>query len=245
MAKKLGDYKVLTFDCYGTLIDWETGLWDALQPLLLSNSRSDIKRQDALQTYAAFESQQQAQTPGLLYTDLLTLVHRKLAEHYALHTNAELDAEFGHSLPHWPAFADTAEALRFLQTRFALVILSNVSRAGFAASNRKLGVQFEAVFTAEDIGSYKPASANFEYLLNHLRQDFGLQKSDILHTAQSLYHDHIPARQCGLATAWIDRQRLSESGNWGATATVAKLPDVDFLFHSMQELVDAVVAEAA
>ncbi len=239
MSVRLSDHKVLTFDCYGTLIDWEAGIWDALQPLLMANDRRDIKRSDALESFARLEHQHETETPGMLYTDLLTCVHRDLASQYELESSVELDTDFGRSIPHWPAFPDSADALRYLQTHYKLVILSNVSREGFAASNRKLGVEFDAIYTAEDIGSYKPAAANFEYLLERLSEDHGLAKSDILHTAQSLYHDHVPARSFGLANAWIDRQRLSESGDWGATATMDERPEIDFLFFSMQELADA------
>jgi 2-haloalkanoic acid dehalogenase type II len=246
MQKKLShsmrDFKVLTFDCYGTLIDWETGIWDAFQPLIAASGRCDITRQQALEAFAGFESQQEAETPGMSYTDVLTSVHRSVARDFELESTPELDEGFGSSLPHWPAFADSADALRHLKSRYKLVILSNVSRAGFAASNRKLGVEFDAVYTAEDIGSYKPDPANFEYLLTRLRQDHGLEKQDILHTAQSLFHDHAPAKSFGLATAWIDRQRLSESGNWGATARVVERPTTDFLFHSMGEMAAAVTA---
>ena len=243
MTKRLSDHKVLTFDCYGTLIDWEAGIWDALQPLLMVNERSDIKRSDALKSFARLEHQHETKTPGMLYTDLLTGVHQDLAARYELQTSAQLDADFGRSIPLWPAFPDTADALRYLKTHYKLVILSNVSREGFAASNRKLGVEFDAIYTAEDIGSYKPSAANFEYLLERLREDHGLAKSDILHTAQSLYHDHVPARSFGIANAWIDRQRLSEAGDWGATAKVDERPEIDFLFFSMQALADADRAE--
>ncbi len=239
MTKRLSDHKVLTFDCYGTLIDWEAGIWDALQPLLVANRRSDITRAAALGSFATLEHWHETETPGMLYDDLLTCVHRDFAAKFDLQTSAQLDADFGRSIQHWPAFPDTADALRYLQTYYKLVILSNVSREGFAASNRKLGVEFDAIYTAEDIGSYKPAAANFEYLLERLSEDHGLAKSDILHTAQSLFHDHVPARSFGIANAWIDRQRLSESGDWGATAKVDERPEIDFLFFSMQELADA------
>jgi 2-haloalkanoic acid dehalogenase type II len=242
MNTKLSDYKVLTFDCYGTLIDWEAGIWDALQPLIMANGRRDIRREDALQVHAINESQQETKTPGMLYTDLLKKVHKLFAEKFELQTNSELDGDFANSISQWPAFPDTADALRYLKTQYKLVILSNVSRDGFAASNRKLGVEFDAIYTAEDIGSYKPAPANFEYLFEHLQQDLGLARSDILHTAQSLFHDHVPAKQCGLANAWIDRQHLSESGNWGATAKVSVQPKYDFLFSSMEEMAEAVRA---
>ena len=240
---QLNDYKVLTFDCYGTLIDWEVGIWDALQPLLMANNRSDITRAEALESHALLESKQETETPGMLYTDVLTSVHRGFAEKFDLQTSEQLDYDFGDSISHWPAFPDTADALRYLQTRFKLVVLSNVSRAGFAASNRKLGVEFDAIYTAEDIGCYKPAAANFEYLFERLKSDLDLAQADILHTAQSLFHDHVPAKKFGLANAWIDRRRLSESGDWGATAKVDERPDIDFLFFSMGEMADAVSAE--
>jgi len=180
----------------------------------------------------------------MLYTDLLTSVHRAFAAKFDLQSSVQLDSDFGDSVAHWPAFPDTADALRYLQTRFKLVILSNVSRAGFAASNRKLGVEFDAIYTAEDIGSYKPAAANFEYLFERLNADLGLAQTDILHTAQSLFHDHVPAKKFGLANAWIDRRRLSESGDWGATAKVEVRPDIDFLFFSMGEMAEAVKGES-
>lgn len=244
MAARLTDYKVLTFDCYGTLIDWESGIWDALQPLLMANRCSDITRDKALPVFAKFESQQQSDTPDMLYATLLTHVHKAIATHFELQTTEQLDADFGASVPMWPAFADSADALRYLKTRYKLIILSNVDRSGFAASNRKLGVEFDAIYTAEDIGSYKPTPANFEYLLNRLQQDHGLEKSDILHTAQSLFHDHVPAKSFDLANVWIDRQHLSETGDWGATAQVGERPETDYLFFSMAQMAEAVRAES-
>ncbi len=245
MNHRLTDFKVLTFDCYGTLIDWETGIWDALQPLLMHNACEGVTRDVALQAFGMFESRQESETPDMLYPAVLTRVHPAIAGHFGLDTTSELDDAFGRSVALWPAFADTADALRILKRHYRLVILSNVHRDGFAASNRKLGVAFDAIYTAEDIGSYKPNAANFEYLLSHLRDDLGLQSSNILHTAQSLHHDHVPARAHGLANAWIDRQRLSEGGHWGATAAVDEHPDTDFLYFSMMEMADAVVSARA
>lgn len=242
-SKRLNQFKALTFDCYGTLIDWETGIWDALQPLLMANGRPDIARGAALESFGVHESKLEVGIPGAPYPQILSRVHAALAEQFGLRTSARLDAGFAQSLPQWPAFPDSAEALRFLKSRYRLVILSNVHRAGFAASSRTLGVEFDAVYTAQDIGSYKPARANFEYLLQHLQSDFGLEKQEILHTAQSLFHDHVPASAIGLATAWIDRQRLADSGDWGATARPGKLPETDFRFHSMAEFAAAVANE--
>jgi len=242
---RLTDYRVLTFDCYGTLIDWESGIWDALQPLIAASGRGDITRVPALADFARLESTQQARTPDMLYPKLLTRVHRGFAELHGLATTEDMDFAFGHSLAHWPAFPDTADALRMLKKRYKLVILSNVNRAGFAASNLKLGVSFDAIFTAEDIGSYKPNPQNFSHMLTRLRADHGVTPDQILHTAQSLFHDHVPATKAGLARAWIDRQGLSEGGDWGATAEVAERPDVDFLFPTMMAVAKAVEREAA
>ena len=242
-TRSLTDFTTLTFDCYGTLIDWESGIWDAYQPLIMASKRGDITRSVALATYAELESAQQAATPGLGYPELLAQVHVAFAHHYGIETTGEMDAAFGASLPHWPAFPDTADALRRLKTRYKLVILSNVNRAGFAAANRKLGVEFDAIYTAEDVGSYKPDPRNFKHMLTHLESDHGVAKDLILHTAQSLFHDHVPATGVGLAKAWIDRQGLSKGGGWGATAKVAERPEVDFLFPAMAAMANAVEAE--
>ncbi|WP_025771775.1 haloacid dehalogenase type II [Thioalkalivibrio sp. HK1] len=241
---RLSDYRVVTFDCYGTLIDWETGIWDALQPLIMHNRRNDIRRREALAAFAKIEAHHQSVACDLPYPELLARVHRSIAERLELETNEELDSAFGGSVEYWPAFADSADALRALKNHYRLVILSNVNRAGFAASNRKLGVTFDAIYTAEDVGAYKPSNANFEYLLAHLQSDFGFEKKDILHTAQSLRHDHVPAKRFGLANAWIDRQKLSQGGDWGATDKVEEPCDTDFLFFTMREMVEAVKSDA-
>ena len=240
MHKPLKEFEVLSFDCYGTLIDWETGIWDALQPLFMSNGGRGIERGLALSRFAEQESRIEQAQPQRLYPVVLARVHAALAEQAGLRSSEVQDRDFGRSVAHWPAFPDTAEALRFLKTRYRLVILSNIDRDSFAASNRKLGVAFDAVYTAEDIGSYKPSPANFRYLLRRLRDDFGVAPERILHTAQSLYHDHAPARACGLASAWIDRQRLSQGGSWGATTALDEQPKVDYLFFSMAEMAAAV-----
>ncbi len=238
---RLTDFKALTFDCYGTLIDWESGIWNALQPLL-SAGGLDLGRDQALETFAKHESAQEAATPGLIYPALLTTVHRQLSEHWGLETTPAMDADFGASVPDWRAFPDSTQALTTLKRHFKLVILSNVDRNGFAASNRRLAVEFDAVYTAQDIGAYKPTPGNFTYLLEHLQNDLGLDRSDILHTAQSLFHDHAPAQDFGLATCWIDRRKGQEG--WGATMPPPAVIETDFHFASMADMAEAVRAEA-
>jgi 2-haloacid dehalogenase len=233
---ELTDFKVLSFDCYGTLIDWESGIWEALQPMM-ALAANKLSREAALEVFARHESAQESATPAKIYSELLGVVHAHMAEELGVPADVARDKTFGHSVPHWPAFADSAKALTYLKQHYKLVILSNVDRTSFKASNKKLGVEFDAVYTAEDIGSYKPDPRNFAYLIEHLQSDLGLSAKNDLHTAQSLFHDHAMAKKVGLARAWIDRRQGQAGG--GATMPLADRPDVDFYFPSLAALVDA------
>jgi 2-haloalkanoic acid dehalogenase type II len=237
---KLSDFRVLTFDCYGTLIDWESGIYNALLPLL---HKGDITlgRDSVLEIFAHHESAQEAATPGMIYSELLTEVHRQLAAVWGIAASDEDHRLFGASVPEWPAFEDSAVSLQYLKQHYKLVILSNVDRESFAGSNRRLQVAFDAIYTAQDIGSYKPAPANFTYMLEHLGA-MGYGKADILHTAQSLFHDHAPAKKFGLTSAWIDRRHNQEG--WGATMQPPEGAAYDFRFPSLAAMVAAHRAEA-
>lgn len=232
---KLRDFKVLTFDCYGTLIDWETGMVNALTPLT-DRLGGRFTRDEILEAHARHESSQQKQTPYKRYREVLAVVYRRLAEEWNLSVDWDECIRYGESIKDWPAFPDTADALRYLKQHYKLVILSNVDNESFAASNKKLGVELDAIYTAEDIGSYKPADANFEYMLRLLKGR-GYEKSDILHTAESMFHDHAPANRHGLASAWIYR-RYEQEG-FGATMNPGEMPHYDFCFHSMGEMAEA------
>jgi 2-haloacid dehalogenase len=233
---KLTDFKVLTFDCYGTLIDWESGLWNALAPLA-GRAGAPRGRDAALEAFARHESAQQQATPSMPYSQLLATVYERLAAEWGVPVSREQSDAFGASIPDWPEFPDSAAALQYLKRHYRLVILSNVDRVSFRSSNARLQVQFDAVYTAQDIGSYKPDPRNFDYLLRRLGEDFGLAKPDILHTAQSLFHDHAPAKRLGLSTAWIDRRHAA--GGYGATVPPPGTPKYDFRFESMAALADA------
>ncbi len=234
----LSEFRVLTFDCYGTLIDWERGLLAALQPLL---GRTGSSGETALEAFARHETAQQTETPAMLYSDVLAQVHHRLAGEWGVHSSRAEDERFGASVPDWPAFPDTPAALHYLKQHYKLVILSNIDRASFAASNRRLGVSFDAVCTAQDIGSYKPDPENFRFLLERLAA-IGYGRADILHTAQSLFHDHAPAKRCGLATAWIDRRH--DRPGWGATAAPPEGAAWDFRFSALADMVEAHRREA-
>ena len=232
---KLRDFKVLTFDCYGTLIDWESGMVNALTPLT-DKLGGKLTRNEILEAHARHESSQQRQTPSKRYRELLAVVYRRLAEEWGIKTSWDECVRYGNSVKDWLAFPDSVEALSYLQQYYELVILSNVDNESFAESNRKLSIDFDAVYTAEDIGSYKPSDNNFEYMLVMLKT-CGYEKTDILHTAESMFHDHAPANRHGLKSSWIYR-RYEQQG-FGATMHPGEMPHYDFRFNSMKEMVEA------
>lgn len=232
---KLTDFKALTFDCYGTLIDWESGMFEGLKPLI-SRLPQRLSRDQVLEAHARHESSQQLQTPEKAYRDLLPIVYKRLAEEWGVATSWAECVVYGQSIKNWPAFPDSVEALRYLKQHYKLIILSNVDNESFAASNEKLKVAFDAIYTAEDVGAYKPSDRNFDYMLAKLGT-IGIEKSEVLHTAESLFHDHVPANRHGLASCWIYRRHGQEG--FGATMDPGKMPSVDFRFNSMAELAEA------
>jgi 2-haloacid dehalogenase len=231
----LTDFRVLSFDCYGTLIDWEAGITEGLRPLV-ARSKKQTTRDEVLQSYSHHEAALQADAPAMPYPEVLKNVYTLLARDWDIEARPEEAEVFAKSIRNWPAFSDSPSALQYLKEHYKLIILSNVDRESFKASNAKLQVEFDYIFTAQDIGSYKPDPRNFEYLVARLREA-GFEKSSILHTAQSLFHDHFPANQFGLASAWIDRRH--EQGGFGATPTLANIPRYDFRFTSLGKMAQA------
>jgi 2-haloacid dehalogenase len=211
-------FDALTFDCYGTLIDWESGLLAAYHEALDGRSASALDDEDLLLRHARHEAALEA-GPYLRYRELLTRCLRGVAAELDLEVSDHEAARFGGSVVDWPAFPDSQAALRRLATRFRLGVLTNCDDDLFAASNERLGVDFDWVVTAEQVGSYKPADANFETLLARV----ALPPERVLHVAQSLYHDHVPAGRMGLASVWIDRRH--DRPGAGATPVADAAPD--------------------
>jgi 2-haloalkanoic acid dehalogenase type II len=229
----LKDYRLLCFDVYGTLIDWEGGILSALQPIL-SKTATQFTREHLLTIFQELESTQQKKTPDMLYSDLLATVHPILAARLGLDPpSTEESQQFGNSVGTWPAFPDTVDALRRLSKHYKLVVLSNVDRASFAKSNAGSlqGVPFDMVLTAQDIGSYKPDLRNFEYMLEAVEREFGVRPEEVLQTAQSQFHDHQPARRVGIRSVWIERP--------GATMGNLGDPIFDWRFGTLGEMADA------
>lgn len=236
---RISDFKALTFDVYGTLIDWESGMIAGLKPLT-DQLDPKLTRDAILEAHAFHESTTQAFTPAMIYSDVLSIVYKRLAEEWGIATDWAACRTYGRSVEHWPAFPDSAEALAYLKQHFKLVVLSNVDNGSFAHSNAKLGAPFHATFVAGDVGSYKPDIRNFDYMLENLSR-MGIAKGDILHVAESMFHDHGPANKIGLANCWIFR-RFEQEG-FGATMNPGEMPGYDLRFNSMAELVEAHKAE--
>ena len=213
-----GRFEALTFDCYGTLIDWEAGILAGLRAVL---GRRGIEPADdeLLETYAEIEASVEA-GPYLPYREVLARGLRGVAGGYDVHpSEAELE-RFGGSVGDWPAFPDTPTALADLKGSFRLGVITNCDDDLFAASNARLGVAFDWIVTAQQVGSYKPSARNFEVAFERI----DLPRERILHVAQSLFHDHVPAKRLGLSTVWVDR-RHGRAG-FGATPPASTTPDL-------------------
>jgi 2-haloalkanoic acid dehalogenase type II len=232
----LSPFKVLTFDCYGTLIDWEQGILGELRPWTARHGLA-IDDNTLLETFGKTEAECEAEAPQSLYSEILSEVLRRLARRWHVEPGANEASDFGQSVRRWPAFPDSPDALRQLQEHYKLVILSNVDHASYAFSEAKLGVKFDLVCTAQDIGSYKPDPRNFTFAIGKVKEAFGVDASGILHVAQSLFHDIVPAKAVGLRTAWVNRRK--QAGGWGATPpppTLGEAARPDLEVDSMREL---------
>ena len=229
----LSDYRVLTFDVYGTLIDWEGGILAALSPRL-ERAGHKLPRDHILTEYHALEKYQQQQTPDMPYYQLLATILPTLSQKLGLPPpTAEECREFGDSIGTWPAFPDTVEALKRLSQHYKLVVLSNVDRESFSKTNpgSLQGFPFDLVITAQDVGSYKPDLRNFQYMIQEVKSELGIDSGQILQTAQSQFHDHHPAKSMGLKSVWIVRP--------GATMGNLEENVFDWKFDTLGDMADA------
>jgi len=215
-----GSFEVLTFDCYGTLIDWEAGIAAGLGTVTRAHG-VDAPDEELLTTYAGHEAALEA-GPYLRYREVLAQACRAVCADLGIEPrDDEVDA-FAGSVGDWPAFVDSSAALAALQRRFKLAVITNCDDDLFAASNRRLGVTFDHVITAQQAGGYKPSHRNFELAFERI----GRPRDRILHVAQSLFHDHVPAKELGLTSVWINR-RAGREGS-GATPPATAAPDATF-----------------
>jgi 2-haloacid dehalogenase len=214
----LDDAEVLTFDCYGTLVDWETGLRDALLPVLRAHAIS-LADQGVLELYARLEAS--LESGGYLpYREILGRIVDGFGQELGFVPSAEERLALVNSIRDWPPFPDTTAALRQLKTRFKLGVISNIDDDLFTS---RLGVELDWLVTAQQAGAYKPSPRPFELALERM----GVPRSAVVHVAQSVYHDHdhVPAQKLGLRSIWINR-RAGQPGS-GATPSAEASPDLE------------------
>ena len=218
MMLDFGQFDCLSFDCYGTLIDWESGILGYLGPLL-RNKGVSVTNNEILNLYSEFEPRQQRQGYRS-YREVLAAVVRDYAAHFRFAVSGEEANGLAESIRGWQPFPDTVPALQQLKKRYKLAVLSNIDDDLFAFTAPKLGVEFDCVVTAQQVQSYKPSLRNFEALL----QRIPVEKSRLLHVAESLYHDVAPAHSLGIATVWVNRRQNKPAG---ATRLVEAAADVE------------------
>jgi 2-haloacid dehalogenase len=218
--------QLITFDCYGTLIDWESGMLGALRPIFL---RAGTVASDAelLEEYGEAEGEIES-GDYLPYRQVLALSAQKMGHSLGVNVSAEEAAHFAQSLTRWEPFPDTVASLQKLAQRFRLGIISNVDDDLFAATRPKLGAQFDVVVTAQQVRAYKPSLTNFQEMLRRS----GLKKNEVLHAGQSVYHDVVPANAFGLKNVWVDRP----SARPGLSATRPAMAQPSARVTSLNEL---------
>lgn len=212
-------FRLLTFDCYGTLIDWETGIFGALRPILAAHGKS-LGDAQLLELYSDLEMQAE-QGDFCPYREILQTVVRGFGERLGFKPSEAEIRSLPESLPAWPAFPDTAAALGRLKTRYQLAITSNVDDDLFAWTAPKLGVPFDFVITAQQARAYKPSLRVFE--LAQART--GVSRDQWLHVGQSVFHDVVPAKSLGISTVWVNR--ASPRAGAGAAKAAVGQPDLE------------------
>ncbi len=211
-------YEVLTFDCYGTLIDWEGGILGALTPLLAAH-QIEMTDDALLELYAGVEADLE-KGDYLKYRQVLEAAVQQLGDRLGFTPSDAEKSALPESVQHWQPFPDTVEALKKLKQKYKLVILSNIDDDLFAGSAKHLQVPFDAIITAEQVQSYKPALNHF----NRMLQQLNLSTDKVLHVAQSIYHDIVPAHSLGLSTVWVNRRH--DRAGFGATPAASAEADV-------------------
>ena len=228
----LAQFEWLSFDCYGTLIDWESGILGYLRPLLLRNGCA-IGDAQVLNFYSEFEPSAQS-GEYRTYREVMASVARNFGRELNFEVTDEDAAGLAESIANWEPFPDTVPALRQLRSRYKLAILSNIDDDLFAGTAAKLQVPFDSVVTAQQVRSYKPSIQNFETLLKRT----AAPRERLLHVAESLYHDVEPAKSLGIATVWVNRRE-------GRTAAASKLAAVrpDIEVRDLAELAEMTAAQ--
>lgn len=225
-------YRVLTFDCYGTLIDWEGGITKLVRPWL-ADLDPQVPPNRLLTSFARVQTKLQQVRPVLLYTDVMRRTWSDIEDTFGWQTDAAHANAFANSVGTWPPFPDTVESLRYFERFYRLAILSNVDNSSLGRTLKLLQVPFALTVTAQDAETYKPSLALFNKAIAML-EDIGISRNEILHVAQSKFHDINPGRELGLTTVWVNRRHDQK----GSGATLATEAEPHLTITSLEELVE-------
>ena len=241
MPMDFSRFTTISFDCYGTLIDWESGILSVLRGVLGSHGQSQSLSDAAiLELYGEFEAEAE-NGPYQSYRDVLQSVVRAFADRFHFEASAAEIRSLHESVRAWLPFPDTVAALRELQKHYRLVVISNIDNDLFAETRKHLDVEFDGVITAEQAGSYKPSINNFQVALRTL----ALSPDRLLHAAQSVYHDVVPARSLGISTVWVNRKSARPGiGAVRGSAALAAEKRADLVVPDLASLAAAVMTRA-
>lgn len=214
-------FSTISFDCYGTLIDWESGILPVLRALL-ADHQQNVPDASILELYGEFEAQAES-GPYIRYREVLQSVVRSFASRFQFEATPAEIGSLHESVRGWRPFPDTVDALGELQSHYKLVVISNIDDDLFAETRKHLGVKFDGVITAEQARSYKPSLNNFQLALRTL----AITPEGLLHAGQSIYHDVVPARALGISTVWVNR-RSARPGIGAVRASEGK-PDLEVM----------------
>ncbi|MBX4909800.1 MULTISPECIES: HAD-IA family hydrolase [Rhizobium] len=237
MSKSLSEFKYLTFDVVGTLIDFEGGLKTCLAEIA-AETGNEIDGERALSLYREVRYSDDAD----LFPDDLVRVYLAIAPKLDLPADRQYGERLRDSAKSWKGFTDSATALAELAKDYRLVAMTNARRWAFEFFQKELGNPFHAAFTADDTGTEKPDPAFFEQVFAYIASE-GHSKDEILHVAQSQYHDIGVSRKLGLVNCWIERRHAQKG--YGGTIEPAEFTAPDYHFTSMADLAEAVAAARA
>lgn len=233
----LSKYKAISFDCYGTLIDWEGPILTTLRGLQKAGRHPPQTDAELFGMFLEVEGSLARRNPTWNYSVLLGAAYLEIARAFGTPASAGDAASFGGSIGSWPPFDDAERALSLLGRGRPLIILSNIDNRSIELTKQRLRTEFFATYTAESIGTYKPDPRNFEYLLGQLA-NHGIGASELLHVSVSLFHDHEPARRLGIDTCWINRAG-TPNGTLASPPGFLDNVTPTFTFASLDELVDS------
>ncbi len=232
----LNEFNTLTFDVVGTLIDFESGILEWFRPTLANKNR-EKSDEEILTTFAICENKYQRESPDKPFTAMLPLIYHDMVLQWNIDANDDEANEFQGSIQSWPAFPDTIAALEELKTRYRLVAVTNADSWALKYMSATMGDPFDEQVTCDEVGINKPSPKVFDYMLEKLAS-FDVSKWDILHTAQSQYHDIVPATKLGFSTMWIERRHGKES--FGATPKPNQVVEPTYHANSMEDFVQQV-----